>query len=135
MASLRTLTQAHRRLLLALFACAMLARALVPAGWMPMTGHDGGITIALCDGMAAPQVAMAGHHHMPEKAPASHDSSVEHPCAFAGAAAAMVDPVLPAILPVVAPRAAPIATATLAPAVGRGLAAPPPPPTGPPLLI
>lgn len=107
------------------FALALLARALVPAGWMPVA-DAGGVRLGLCDSAV---MAMPGMKHGP--APMHHQGAPDHPCAFAGAAAALDSPVLappaPFLAAWIAPRSAPAAIA-----IGRGLAAPPPPPTGPP---
>jgi hypothetical protein len=139
-AVLRRLTPVQRRLLLALFACAMVARALVPAGWMPSAG--GGLM--LCDGVApvtaAPAAMMAqpgmttqpGMHHGGHDAPVpGHPQPGDHPCAFAGPVAAVEAPQPGVPLPPAALRPA-MPPSRLAVSVGHGLAAPPPPPTGPP---
>lgn len=126
MARFRQLSALDRRLLLALLACALLARLLVPAGWMPVA-HDGAIPrLVLCDG-ATGQAAMAGHHGTP----GHHEGPIDHPCAFATTATAMDVPLL-AVPPIPGDRAYNAAPVVRIVAVGRGLAAPPPPPTGPP---
>lgn len=131
--ALRHLSPLRARLLLALFACAMLARALVPTGWMPIADAQG-FRIVPCSGtgpvVAAPMAhAMAGMHHGKD---ADHGSSgADHPCAFAGVTPAIDAPMLAAPSPLVVRRAGATPTRTLV-SVGRGLAAPPPPQTGPP---
>ena len=115
---------------MALFALVMLVRVLVPAGWMPVADAAGS-HLALCDGVMAakPMVGMAHG-----KAPMHHQGPSDHPCAFAGPAAAVETPVLQVPLPPAAPRHAAV-TDHLSAAVGHGLAAPPPPPTGPPAFV
>lgn len=133
MGALRHLSPFQARLLLALFACAMLARAIVPAGWMPVAGVDG-FRIVLCSGagpmpVARPHHAMVGMHHGEE---AGHDNpGADHPCAFAGVTPAIDAPtlVLPLPLPFLRVGSGLI---RLLVAIGHGLAAPPPPQTGPP---
>ena len=136
MAPLRTLTATHRRWLLLLFACAMLVRALIPTGWMPIADAQG-FRIVLCSG-AGPMTpsatapmdhAMAGMHH--EKSSDHHSQGPEHPCAFAGVTPAIDTPPLAAPLPPVRIRATPALARALV-TIGHGLAAPPPPQTGPP---
>jgi hypothetical protein len=130
-----SISATRRTLILAVFACAILVRALVPAGWMPSVGADGGVVISLCTGAGAVDMVLAADGTVHEKAPVKHDGANDHPCAFAGLAQAFAaaDPV---VLPIALP--APVIDPPLMPAsvaVGRGLAAPPPPQTGPPLLV
>ncbi|WP_174292397.1 hypothetical protein [Sphingomonas bacterium] len=136
MADLRHLSTVYRRWLLVLVAAALFARALVPAGWMPVAGPHG-IAIALCDGDGPmPAMSMSAHAMKPgasmQHAPMQHHHGTpDHPCDFAAAAAAFTLAALPApALPVVL-RHRPL-PARVAVAIGQGLAAPPPPPTGPP---
>ncbi|SFO06409.1 hypothetical protein [Sphingomonas sp. OK281] len=136
MAALRTLTATHRRWLLLVFACAMLVRALIPTGWMPVADAQG-FRIVLCSGtgptipsaQAPMEHAMAGMHH--RKSSEHHSQGPEHPCAFAGVTPAIDMPTLAAPLPPVRIRATP-ALARVLVTIGHGLAAPPPPQTGPP---
>lgn len=106
-----------------LLVAALLARAVIPAGWM-VAPAPAGVTIVICTGDGMVTAAIPGKD---EGQPRTNTE----PCAFAGLGVAAEPPVL-AMLPV--PVA--IAIAALAPAVallpGRGLAAPPPPATGPP---
>ena len=135
MAALRHLPRAQRRWLLLIAVIALLARALVPGGWMPVAG-PAGVQLALCDGdmpAVAPAHAMAGMA-MPARPglPAHHHGAPDHPCSFAAAAAALDVPTLPPSLPAPSADHAFAAAAPFAVTIGRGLAAPPPPPTGPP---
>lgn len=112
-----------------LMALALLARLLVPAGFMPSI--DGAPGVMICTGQGAMMVsagALAGHGD-------GQDHHADHGCPFASMAAAADQAAWPhvAILPVLAAEVARIALRT-ATHPGRGLAAPPPPQTGPPLL-
>jgi len=127
MARLRRLSPLQRRLMLALFAWALLVRLLVPAGWMP-AADAAGPHLVLCDGGAA---AMPAHDMGHGKAPMHHQGPSDHPCSFAGPVAAVETPLAAVPLPQAAPRYA-VAAVHRDVAIGRGLAAPPPPPTGPP---
>lgn len=125
-----------RGLMLAAFACAMLLRFAIPAGWMPVADGSG-IRLTICTGMGpmdpAAMAGMAGGRHglpMPGHGHADGD----HPCTFAGLAAALVEPLLPPLPAPSAGAAMPRKPAADLVGVGRGLAAPPPPATGPPLL-
>jgi len=130
----------------ALLALALLARALVPAGWMPAFDADG-IRLVLCSGWgpmqgptrthhaaASDQQVAKGHHSAPGS---QHDQGQGRPdqsapCTFAAAACAAVLPVFTAL--VEAPVAFALPNwARLFLQLGQGLAAPPPPSTGPPL--
>ena len=122
-------------LALAVLACALALRMLVPEGWMPVSDAQG-FRITLCTGtgpmdmtMAMPGMAMKHGHtdHGPQP-------MQDHPCTFAHLGLAFAEPLLPALaLPPLA-RAEALAAKPLAIAIGRGLAAPPPPATGPPIL-
>lgn len=119
---------------LALLVLALLARVLVPAGWMPAT--TGGFSITLCDGMGGRQqmwVATDGTVH--DKVP-TDTATKEQPCAFAGFAAALdVPPLTDLDMPALAVAALSPLLRERGVAIGRGLAAPPPPPTGPPAIL
>ncbi|MFC3579366.1 hypothetical protein [Sphingomonas hylomeconis] len=134
-------------LLVTALLCVLLARAAVPAGWMPMASADG-IVLAPCSGMGMmtlPGAEMPAAMDMPGMgASAAHqgdhdterhpDPAGDHPCAGAGVSVALAAPLLDLFsVPSIAPAAAPVARLT--PAIGRGLAAPPPPATGPPVLV
>ena len=132
MARFRRLSQRQRRLWMAFVALAMLVRLLVPAGWMPVADAAGS-HLALCDGGMPVAKPMHGMRHGPThgKAPMHHQGPSDHPCSFAGPAAALDTPVLDVPLPPAAPRHVAVTTHLVA-AIGHGLAAPPPPATGPP---
>lgn len=125
----------HLNLLpIALIACAMLLRVLVPAGWMPTTGPDGMIRVALCTGTGAQPawIDRAGTVHTEMPGGGDHDPQ---PCGF-GSLGLGLDARLIAALPLPALAAEavqPVARQALR--IGGGLAAPPPPSTGPPSLI
>jgi hypothetical protein len=104
----RHILQQRRTLALALVLVALLARMLIPTGYMPVV-EDGRFVMALCPGqgpMPMSHGAMAGMDHASAtmEHPGDHDRSGHMkdgpPCAFAGvalAATAMVDPVLLAL--------------------------------------
>jgi hypothetical protein len=126
-------------LALAVLACALLLRLLVPAGWMPVSDATG-MHLTLCSGtgpMAMPMAPMA--HRMTVAGAAPHmptdqQNAPEHPCAFAHLGLAIAEPTLSALmLPATPGTLVPVGIATLV-SIGRGLAAPPPPPTGPPTI-
>jgi len=133
----RSRPQGLRTIALALLACALALRLLVPAGWMPVVDAQG-LHLTLCSG-SGPLEAPVAHHAMAGMAHHQHhqhhdQGMPDHPCAFAGLGLALAEPMLPVLAlaqPVV--RALPLPIA-LADAIGRGLAAPPPPATGPPVL-
>lgn len=120
----------HKALALAVLACALALRMLVPQGWMAVSDNHG-LRFVLCSGtgpleMTMAMPGMAGHHDQ-----SGHDRPMQdHPNAFANLGLALIEPMLiePLLLAAVAlePKA-------LTVAIGRGLAAPPPPSTGPPI--
>ncbi len=127
-----------RTIALALLACALALRLLIPAGWMPVVDATG-LHLTLCSGSGPIEPvthhdmkAMAGtaHHHQHH-----HEQGMpDHPCAFAGLGLALAEPVLPEIALIAPVVEATVAVIPATVAIGRGLAAPPPPPTGPPAL-
>lgn len=122
------LNGAGRARVVALLAVALIVRALVPAGWMPVaTGH--GLTFELCASQGPIPAAMAMHHGRKDH---GGQAAPDHPCAFAGLglAADTAPPLLALAAPAPPPAHPPAAGRAVA--VGRGLAAPPPPATGPP---
>lgn len=135
------------RAIVAVFALALLLKALVPAGWMPASDH-GAITLRLCGGRTlAPEdrsrlqlrYGLTIDHEA--TAPLSHSGQHDEKrqggdpsCWFAAASlawtfaddspTAQTRLAAAGIVPTVPPGVA----------IGRGLAAPPPPATGPPIL-
>jgi hypothetical protein len=136
-------------LLLAVLLCILLARAAVPAGWMPMAAPGGGIVLAPCSGMglatlpAAHDMAAMDMPSMAAHATAAAsgegdkhhpDPSGDHPCSGAGVSVALEQPLFQLVAaPTAMPAAVPLSHSGTA--IGRGLAAPPPPSTGPPILV
>lgn len=134
MARLDRMTRLRAPLVL-LLGCALLLRALIPAGWMP-TQNGVQLCIDYADGAGArfqqeaqrlldtALAGTAGHKR-------GDESRRDLPCAFAGLAIADVPPAGIELAHVSLP-AAPAPAPLLSAAIGRGLAAPPPPSTGPP---
>jgi hypothetical protein len=137
------LTASH--MLVALLSLVFLARAAVPAGWMPVFDASG-VQLVLCDGQGPVRIATAhdhvastghpGHaqHHAPSKEHDGKSSAASGTCVFAATTGVPPQP-----QPRLAER--PLATQPLlSPALtgtspDRRLIAPPPPSTGPPTLI
>ncbi len=89
----RHLILQHRRWAAALIALALLAKLLVPTGFM-LSGTAGKITVELCTGYGVQKVEMA----LPGQ-PQHHDQQgkTDSPCTFAGLAAPAIggtDPIL-----------------------------------------
>jgi hypothetical protein len=127
-----------RHLAPCLMALALLARLIVPAGFMPMQGADGVTRIMMCSGagpmtMPMPAMMMGSAHHGSDSKGGAHEG--DHACPFAGfAMAAHVADMAGALPPLFAVAAvAPGLIVAMRP--GLGLAAPPPPKTGPPLIL
>ena len=136
----RSLARRHRMLALAVLACAMALRLLVPEGWMPVADAQG-FRITLCTGIgpmdmttAMPGMAMKHGAMKPGKADQGQQPMQEHACTFAHLGLAFAGPLLPALTLPPPARAEAFSARPLAIAIGRGLAAPPPPATGPPAL-
>lgn len=97
MTPLRRLAQRYRMIAAALIGAALLVRALVPGGYMLMTGEDGRtLTLTLCTGMGPATMQMSmpmpGKPASPDRDAQKHDS----PCTYAGlslAAMGGADPV------------------------------------------
>ena len=127
-------TRSRMAMVLALLLCALFARALVPAGWMPAIAGEG-YTITLCTGAGAMSVWVDGEGQVHKQKPSNSDRT-DQPCAFAGFLNAAT---LPDMIGGPAPFVAYAAVQAILPvttlAIGRGLAAPPPPPTGPPATL
>jgi hypothetical protein len=117
-----------------LLLLSLLARGLVPAGYMVASGSTGWPRLVLCSGTAAkPSAAPQGRHHGQRH---RHDDGpaapAESPCAFA----ALLAPALPPAPPILAEPAIVVPAVPAfrpVPAAFRpALAAPPPPARGPP---
>jgi hypothetical protein len=97
MAALRPFLHSNAALVWAVIVCALLMRAIVPAGFMPMATANG-IQLVLCSGMAQPSDTMTApaaagmmhhampHHAMPARVDGGHQipAKPDAPCAFAG---------------------------------------------------
>jgi hypothetical protein len=79
----RALIARHPALLIALLACALALRVIVPVGFMPVVAH-GSVSIELCPDFAAVAVAapMHGMHHDGEGP--HHQGKPTPTCAFSG---------------------------------------------------
>jgi hypothetical protein len=85
--------RARSRPLLAVILPALVLRALIPFGFMPVAA-SGGPALQLCSGAAGIAGAPSGHHH---HGTASSDGSAHALCVFAASAAPAVTPAAPAI--------------------------------------
>jgi hypothetical protein len=119
-----------------LLALALLARMVVPTGWMPV--FDGSeLRLEMCGDSAPPPEAVQAMHAIyggKHGDPSGHGAKHEPPCPYAALsfAATTSEGLFIAAAPPV--HAEPATFPASMVAVGRGLAAPPPPATGPPLL-
>lgn len=112
---------------------ALVARLLVPAGWMPST--DRAFAITVCTGIDTQTVWLDTNGNTHRQDPSKADDSDHEPCIFGGGTLASLLPEMPAIkTTVIVPQHQPGLSPDHA-TIGRGLAAPPPPSTGPPSLI
>lgn len=90
MRAARSLLMRYPAIAAALLLSALLARVLVPAGFMPVAS-GGTVTLQPCPGtMPATPAPMAGMHHGGAKHEAP--AKAEQPCAFAGLAAPALGP-------------------------------------------
>jgi hypothetical protein len=127
----------QRQFASAILSLMLLARLLVPAGWMPALQADG-IRLELCADSGPVSPAMALALQDAERRLAGDDGDThqqrgaDESCAYA--ASAFTLPPLAEPLAWSPDRQPPQATLVLA-SIGQGLAAPPPPATGPPALI
>lgn len=88
----------HRRWAAALIALALLAKLLVPAGFMP-SASAGTVTIELCSGYGVEKVAIA-LPGLPDHHQHGGHANGDSPCTFSGLAAPVLagaDPVILAI--------------------------------------
>ena len=117
----------HRAIAQLLVALALAVRAIVPAGYMPVSG-PGGIAISVCSGNGQAAWVDASGKIRHDTAPGGHDVQ----CPYAAASLALFVPV-PSAVATPEPVAPPVpALDVILPGIGTGLAAPPPPATGPP---
>lgn len=86
MTALRSLLHDRRMLAMLLILAALLARALVPSGYMP-AGGERSLSIMLCADAGATSVRIAIPLDSPAPQQKDHTGG-EHPCAFGGLAAA-----------------------------------------------
>jgi hypothetical protein len=85
--SSRSLPAATRRRIAALALLAVLARALIPSGFMPVAG-DGAMRLVVCDGTMH-------HHPAPDGGHPGRQPTHESPCPFAASAGPGLLPLLP----------------------------------------
>lgn len=122
-------------LTLALLACSLFLRALVPAGWMP-AANAGPLAIEPCPAaLPQPTMAMAGHHGAGSS---DHDSSHKDHAGGDACFSALLIGFAPTDQPAVLAAPASIREERAAPPVKSNLStgppSPPPPATGPPTL-
>ena len=97
----RIQTRRWRSLLLLPLLFALVFRAFIPAGYMPIVGNDGHFTMVLCsDGLNAKLTSVPTQAGDP--APPGHDGDAPNgPCVYAASAHslgnALAGPVLPAV--------------------------------------
>jgi hypothetical protein len=120
------------RLLILVAMIGIVARGVIPAGWMP-TGERA-FAIAICTGVDTHTVWLDSKGKLHKQDPDRQPVPDSEPCAFTALAMAVGLPdafvVSAALGGDQESHVVPGHRAT----VGRGLAAPPPPATGPPLL-
>jgi hypothetical protein len=135
---MRSGSRSHKMLALAVLACALALRLLVPEGWMPVSDAHG-FRLTLCSGSGPIDMPMASMPGMAPDMAAHHDKpghdqpAAEHSCPFANLGLALAEPVVPALTSPMTFAVEAIDPKPLSVTIGRGLAAPPPPSTGPPL--
>lgn len=126
--ALRRLLLEHRLLCGCLIAAALLMKAVLPAGFMPMQS-GGTVVLGFCSGYGPKPMAMPMAMPMKEdrSSPDEHQPRAEMPCAFGGLAMpglAAVDPTLLALaIAFVLERA--VRTATILPTIVRVYLRPP----------
>jgi hypothetical protein len=129
---LRRLLLEHRLLCGCLIAAALLMKAVLPAGFMPMQS-GGTIVLGFCSGYGPKTMAVSIPMKDDRSSPDEHQPKTGMPCAFSGLAMpglAAVDPALLALaIAFVLERA--IRTATILPRIVRVYLRPPL--RGPPL--
>ena len=117
----------HPAIAALLLAAALVLRAGVPSGWMPVAGEDG-LHVAICTGEGAQSLALGADGRLHRQAP----GDARDPCPFGLANASGLDLAASVVLPA-APMALPALTSA---APQRALAAAArflhPPARGPP---
>jgi hypothetical protein len=82
-----TILRSRATLLAWLVLPALIFRAMVPAGFMPMRGEHGELAIMFCPGVTDAPASVAGdphaHHHMGGEHSAGEHGSVHVPCPYA----------------------------------------------------
>jgi len=120
-------------LTIALLACALFLRVVVPAGWMPAEGA-GLFAVEPCPAAGpAPMMHISGGHHDD----GDHKSSTAPhtgDCAFQPISLSFAEAQAATIVPPIATEQSDILEAAVAVRFARGPPAPPPPATGPPAL-
>ena len=115
-----------KRLALYVALAAIILRALMPAGFMPLPGSG---RLVICTGQGLAEAPRDEQGHKPAAAP-------DGTCLFAGQANAAPPPASVSVAAVAFPmRIARVLGRAESIMPGRGLAAPPPPQTAPPSLI
>jgi len=122
-------TRRQRRLVWLLLP-ALLLRALIPVGFMPLAGASGAY-LGFCPGsgalppgaseLAAPYTAHSGHTHHDGDRPGSPAAPHHGPCVFSGGAATefTADPLLVVVLPVAQAPTERIASLVFVPTILR----------------
>lgn len=128
------LRKSYSHAAMAMVVLALMARMLVPQGWMPSRAP--GQVISICTGVDGMTKAILGKDGTLKELPegGEHETS-ENPCAFAGIAMGGALPDMAAARARLNAVSRELPAQTYSVSIGRGLAAPPPPATGPPVLI
>ena len=129
----RRMGQTRSRLMLALVALALAARALIPAGWMP-SFEAGRPTITLCTASGMTEVWIDADGKVHKSSPGKADGSSDF-CAYATLAFAFDVLAAGFLIAMAFGIASRFQFDVQTVAIGRGLAAPPPPARGPPILM
>lgn len=118
-----------------LLAAVLVAKLLIPVGWMPVQSPTG-ITMMLCSGdHSSAAMMMAAGKARESQQDSGKQRGAKDTCPYGALNASTNLPAQPAIAPHgFSPAAGPVLAAH-AVGVGHGLAAPPPPATGPPLSV
>ena len=124
-------SRSFKSLIWLLLAAALMARAVVPSGWMPVADKDG-FRIALCTGTGPAFMTLGRDGRLHEEAPEKPAPRDPCPYALGAVQAASLPPAIELPLPPIAAQAlTPAALAEVAMALRRSLR---PPARGPPTL-